>query len=84
MRAHGCGERGCPSAAPCSEALEHLAFDDHLLAAELEEVILVLAKLWRDKERANHINRLINSNNVVFSVNLSLAQTKVIFPWVPK
>jgi len=46
--------------------------------------IVLSARVWRDKERANHINRLINSNNVVFSVNLSLAQTKVIFPWVPK
>ena len=54
MRAHGCGERGCPSAAPCSEALEHLTLDDHLLAAELEEVILVLAQLFEPLAEGCH------------------------------
>jgi hypothetical protein len=45
VRAHCRGEGGRPGAAVRREALEHPAFNHHLFAAELEEVILLAAKL---------------------------------------
>jgi hypothetical protein len=45
MRAHRRGARGRPGAAPRRKPLEHLALDHHLLAAQFEEVDLIVAQL---------------------------------------
>ena len=45
LRAHGCGQRGGPATPARGEPLEHAALDQHLLAAALKEIDLVLAQL---------------------------------------
>ena len=51
VRAHRRRERCRPGAAACRKALEHLAFNHDLLAAEFEEVDLVRAQLLDDPRR---------------------------------